>query len=185
MPSPVVNFRASSDFVSALARTAQKVGESKSNFIRDAVAARVDAHTVEVAPFDRGATLLLPASAGEINAQRAMANCAYELFLAAEDNDPEAAAISMTGCLTFARSAALHGTSRDSETLVYVLARFGEWQAERGRSDLGQRMDAEALNLAEAMANEGSERMAGIVAGAGVLSLETFDEALRQRQAEQ
>jgi hypothetical protein len=48
-------FRASPDFVSALARTAQKVCESKSDFIRDAVAVRVYSQAAE-APSERERT---------------------------------------------------------------------------------------------------------------------------------
>jgi hypothetical protein len=103
-----------------------------------------------------------------------MADRAYSSFLAAAGSDADLAAISMVECITFARLAAAQGTSRDAETLVYALARFGEWQADRGNDSLGQTYDAAALKLADAMADDGHEGMCQVVANAGNLPAETF-----------
>ena len=112
-----------------------------------------------------------------------MANQAYEHFLAVAGHDDDMAAIALTECLTFARLAALLSATSDCEILVFVLARFGEWQAERGRKDIGQRLDATGLILADAMADEGHETMAAMVGDCSGLPAETIVEATRLRRA--
>jgi hypothetical protein len=106
-----------------------------------------------------------------------MANQAYEQFLAAAGDDDDLAPMAAGECLAFARMAAAQGSMRDAEILVFVLAKFGEWQISRGRADIGQRLDAMALRVADGMADGGHEGMAQIVANAGVLSPETLKEA--------
>ena len=182
MPSPIVNFRATPDLISAMDQAAATAGESKSDFIRKAVAERLDPESIDDSSFDPASTLML-AACGDIDAQRAMANRAYEHFLAVAGHDDDMAPIALSECLTFARLAALHGGTCDCETLVFVLARFGEWQADRGRKDIGQRLDATGLILADAMADDGHDSMAQMVASCSGLPAETFEEATRLRRA--
>ncbi len=105
----------------------------------------------------RASTVLL-AAAGDVGAQRAVANQAYEQFLAADEGFKETAAAK---CLIFARLAAAAGTTSDSEILVFVFARLGEWQAERGNKDMSRRLNAAGLNLADALANMRSRSNGG------------------------
>ena len=181
MASAVVNFGAKPDRISAMASSAEKAGVSTSDCIRQAVSGRVHSDPIKDPPFDLATALMLAAS-GYIGAQRAMANRAYEHFLAVAGHDDDMAAIALTECLTCARLTALHGATGDCETLVFVLAKFGEWQADRGRKDIGQRLVATGLVLADAMADEGHEAMAAMVADCSGLPAETFEEATRLRR---
>ena len=174
----LVDFRANPDLISAVENAAAKTGESRSDSIRAAVAERLDPEPVDGSEIVSATTLML-AARGDIGAQRAMANRAYEHFLAVAAYDDDMAAIALTECLTFARLAALHGATSDCETLVFVLARYGEWQAERCRRDIGQRLDATGLVLADAMADGGHEAMAAMVADCRGLPAETIEEATR------
>jgi hypothetical protein len=183
--SEQINFRASPEFIESLLGAAVKIGSNMSEFIREAVIARVDSEPVWVPPFDPNSTLLL-AAVGDLGAQRAMAAKAYDDFLRAVDNeDDDIAAIALTECTTFARMAALQGTTRDCEILVFALGKFGQWQNNRGRTDIGHRLDAAGLIVADDLADNGHEAMAEMVANAGLLSAETLEEAKRQREAGQ
>ena len=180
--SEQVNFRASPDFLAKLTGAAEKVGERKSDYIRQAGSSWTHSEPIEDSPFDLATTLMM-AARGDIDAQRAMANRAYEHFLAAAVKDDNMAAIALTECLTYAPLAALHGAAGDCETLVSVLARFGEWQAERGRKDIGRRLDATGLLLADAMADDGQEAMAQMVSSCRGLPADTVEEARRPRRS--
>jgi hypothetical protein len=145
------------------------------------VAERLDFEATEDSEFNSTTTLML-AACGNLGARRAMANRAYEQFLAFAGEGHDVAAIALAECLTYTRLPVLQGTARAGEILVFVLAKFGEWQAERGRKDIGERLDAISLNLADALADERHDAMAGIVGGCRGLPAETLEKAKRLRR---
>ena len=135
-----------------------------------------------VMPFDPVATPKLAAT-GNVAAQRAMACHAWDT-VNQNVHDPALRVIGLIEALTFARMAALQGEQRDAEVFVFLLSQFASFENEQGRSDIGTRFEAMALNAANILADEGNEAMADMIARSGdTLSPEIFAEAQRQREA--
>ncbi|WP_237487344.1 hypothetical protein [Parapontixanthobacter aurantiacus] len=100
------------------------------------------------------------------------------------EHDPALRVIGFVEALTFARMAALQGEQRDAEVFVFLLSQFAAFQNEQGRSDIGTRFEAAALNAANILADEGNEAMADMIARSGdTLDPAIFAEARRQREA--
>lgn len=123
------------------------------------------------------------AANGDVAALRDLACNAYN-ELEAHGEDDAIAVVAWAETITCARLAAAHGHARDSEVLVFLLARFAEWQRERGRNDIATKLEAAGLNLASDLADAGDNEFADMIErAADLLNADTIAEAARQRAA--
>jgi len=137
----------------------------------------------EAAQFDADpAGTLLLAGVGDLPALRHLARRCRQLADRTEDED--ARAVAYVEGMTFSRLAASQGDPLDYHLYFDLLTQYAQWQAKRGRRDLSARFEGLALNVAEALAENGDEQMADLIVKAGdVLPAEVFTEAKRQRSA--
>lgn len=122
------------------------------------------------------------AALGDVAALRALV--AQGLEVIATDDDPDIQAIAFAEAIAFARLAAVHGGTEDRHALLKLLCDFAALQAERGRQDIANRLEACGLLVAETLADEGDEHLAEMIAKAGAtLPAEVFEEVQRLRES--
>lgn len=139
-----------------------------------------DPATATLPPWRRGEALQLGGK-GDIAALRDLACQSYDA-LQAYSADDDIAVIAWVEAVTYARLAATHGYPRDSEVLVFLMAKFADWQRDRGRDDIANSFEAAGLNVAGQLADAGDESFADMIAkAADVLPSEIIAEASRQR----
>jgi hypothetical protein len=176
--SGIVNFRAEPQLVEAINASARQSGVSASEFIRQAVEARlanVDApaptEAGEIDPFSK----LAAAARGSLEAQRAVANQAIKLAFQ-EGRDAEK---TLLEGLVFARLAASHGHIEDQGLVISMIALLSEVVGE----DAVPSEVAEALARIEWIANQscgGVEPCADFIASLSydpIVSAEVMAEA--------
>lgn len=118
---------------------------------------------------------IIRAGFGDLPALRELASAAY-LNARADVPAPDLAYME---AITYQRLAAAHGGNADQRTLLFLLADFARVWRENGNIDLATRFDAEALMLAERLAEEGDEEVGQmVVAAAPALPSAAFREAL-------
>lgn len=154
MRSPVVNFRADPELLSALREKASAGGETLSEVMRRALRAQIYGQGEGMGegrtrnPFAR----LQPAATGCIEAQR---NFVTDAIRAAGDEGDLAAAIEG---LVFARLAAAQGGEADIASLFALLALTGDLlEGDEQWSEYRDSLNAEAIALVNQLADRGVE----------------------------
>lgn len=133
----------------------------------------------------RHARALQRAATGDVGALRDLARNSYS-ELERHGDDDAIAVIAWAETITYARLAAAHGEARDNEVLVFLLAKFADWQRDWGRKSIATRLEAAGLNLASDLADAGDDGFADMIERAAeLLNADTIAEAARQRAAGQ
>lgn len=122
---------------------------------------------------------LTRAASGDIEAQRELAEINYAGRL-----DPGAFTdVCYTEAIVWQRMVAARGTLKDRHTLVFLLAEFSGWLSDHEPAASNHFM-AQAVMLAEALAEDGDEQAAGWVASyADKLDPEVLLRARQMREA--
>ena len=122
---------------------------------------------------------LTRAASGDIEAQRELASLNYD----GRTSPGAFTSICYAEAIVWQRMVAARGTLEDRRTLVYLLAEYSGWLSVDEPAASNHFM-AQAVTLAEALAEDGDELAAGWVAtAADKLEPEVFLRALQMREA--
>jgi hypothetical protein len=106
--------------------------------------------------------LLVRASWGDIDALREISDAAYQAIGLPGVAKP----LAFMEAITFARLAAAQGDGNDARVLMYLLSQFAAFWRDNDNVELAIQFEADALLLAEAMADEGDEEVGDMVVAA-------------------